>query len=132
MPSLANITVKKNDGTTDIVWSGIAAASGDSSPAVWRSETVGTAVSHRPVLRMTSKDNVPKTLRRVDVQLNYPEPITGTDSITRVANNGVFTLSVALPNGMADAVKNEFVSQGLNLLASTLVKDCVKSGFAAT
>jgi len=32
MPSMADITVKKNDGTTDVTYTAISAASGDKSP----------------------------------------------------------------------------------------------------
>ncbi|DAD50928.1 coat protein [ssRNA phage SRR6049586_1] len=33
MPAIANITVKKNDDTTDIVWTAVQPSSGDGTPA---------------------------------------------------------------------------------------------------
>ena len=43
MPSMASITVKKYDGTTDIVFDALSASGGDNSPAVWRQDTGATA-----------------------------------------------------------------------------------------
>lgn len=35
MPQMANITVKKADGTTDVVYTALTPAGGDNSPARW-------------------------------------------------------------------------------------------------
>lgn len=42
MPTMANITVKKADGTTDIVFDAIAGSGGDTSAARWRQDTGNT------------------------------------------------------------------------------------------
>lgn len=132
MPSLANITVKKNDGTTDIIWTGVAAAAGDRSPALWRSLTVGTAPAFQPNLVMLARPNGTGKARRVDMEVHYPYTTTGTDGKTYLAEKAIFTGSMLCPQGMPSIDLNEAVSQAMNLLASTLVKDCLKSGFAAT
>jgi hypothetical protein len=132
MPSLANITVKKNDGTTDILWSGVAASAGDKSPAEWRSLTVGSAPAFQPTMKMVALDNGPKTARRVNVETTYPYTTTGTDGKTYLAEKVVMTCSIVLPNGMPTTDSNEAVAQAMNLLASSLVKACMQAGFSAT
>jgi len=132
MPSLANITVKKNDGTTDITWTGVAASAGDKSPAMWRSQTVGSAPGFQPVFQMTSRPNGTGTARRVDVSIVYPYTTTGTDGKTYLAEKAIFTGSMVAPQGMPTTDFNEAVAQAMNLLASSLVKQCFQAGFAAT
>lgn len=133
MPSMANITVKKNDGTTDIVWTAACPSSGDGVAAIWRSETVGTAPAHYPVFELKSRNNAQKTVRRMDVVAVYPQIATdSTTSLTSVVNRIPLTLSMAIPTGVPAATVNEAVSQFANLLASTLVKDSFKAGYAPT
>lgn len=132
MPSLANITVKKADGTTDITWTGVAAAAGDKSPAIWRSQTVGSAPGHQPTFQMVSRSNGANTARRVDVSIVYPYTTTGTDGKTYLAEKAIFTGSMLLPLGMPSASADEAVAQGMNLLAASLTVSCLKAGFAAT
>lgn len=133
MPSMANITVKKNDGTTDIVWTGVCPSSGDGVPAIWRSETVGSAPAHFPMLELRSRYNGQKTARRMDVNYVYPEIATdSTTSLVSVVNRIPFQLTAAIPQGVPATVIAEAVSQFANLLASTLLKDSFKSGFSPT
>lgn len=132
MPQLANITIKKNDGTTDIVYTGVAASAGDGNPAVWRSNTVGAAVAFRPEFRVVTRNNGSKTARRIEGEFSYPEVVTGTDGVTRVTERANGSFSFLLPNGMQETNANEAASQFLNMCASALMKDTVKSGFAPT
>lgn len=133
MPSMANITVKKNDGTTDIVWTGVCPSSGDGVAAIWRSETVGSAPAHYPKFELRSKYNGQRTARRMDVNYVYPQTATdSTTSLTEVVNRIPFQLTAAIPEGVPATVIAEAVSQFANLLASTLMKDSFKAGFAPT
>lgn len=133
MPSMANITVKKNDGTTDIVWTGVCPSSGDGVPAIWRSETVGSAPMHYPTLEVRSRFNGQKTARRVDSNFVYPQIATDTTtSLVSVVNRATFQSSAAIPMGMPAADIAEAVSQYANLLTAALIKDTHKSGFAPT
>lgn len=135
MPSMASITVKKSDGTTDIVYDSITASGGESSPAVWRQDTgaaAGLPVGLRSLFKVASKWNGPKTARQLSFEFSQPYAVQ--DSTTtlysakdRVVMNGVITL----PQGIPSASLNEVV-QGLNLLASTLVKSCAQAGYAPT
>jgi len=132
MPNMANITVKKNDGTTDVVYTALAPSAGDKTPAYWRNNTVGTAEAHKPEMRMSSKPNGDNSSRQVVTNFSYPSIVVGTDGKTSIIARTNFTLSVSLPQGMPTTDVNEAVSQFLNLCASTLVKDSYKAGFSPT
>jgi len=130
MPNMAAITVKKNDGTTDQVWTNVQASGGDKSPAIWRNTSVGIASSFNPEMRMTSRPNSDGTVRRVEGTIDWKQSATGTDGITRKVNVGAFKFEVVVPQGMPTADLDEFASQSTNLIASVLFKDSLKSGFA--
>lgn len=131
MPSMANITVKKADGTTDQIWTAVQASGGDKSPAIWRNLTVGSAPAYNPELRMTSRPNQDGTVRRIDVVMTWPQTAVGTDGVTRKLNVFSFTPSgVVVPQGMDSTNLGEAAAQSSNLLASALIKSCLSSGFA--
>lgn len=130
MPNMANITVKKNDGTTDVVYTQQIPSAGDKSPAIWRNLTVGSAASHRPELKVHTQSNGNATARRVNFNFMYPTLVTGSDGRTSVSDRLLITISALVPLGMPDVDLNEGVAQGLNLAASSLIKDTLKSGFA--
>lgn len=131
MPALANITVKKNDGTTDITYTGVVPSSGDGTPAVWRSATVGTAPAHQPELRVSAREGGNGKNRVVRVTYQYPQIATNsTTGVTTVIEKAALSVELTVPKNMAQTVIDEFASQGANLLASALLKDVAKSGYA--
>lgn len=131
MPQIANITVKKNDGTTDIVYAGVVPSAGDRSPAIWRSP-VGAAPAFKPELRVRTTPNASNTVRRLEGEYAYPITAAATDGKITVVDKPKMTLTVSCPQGVAQTELDEFVSQGLNLFSSTLVKSMAKEGYAAT
>lgn len=133
MPSLANITVKKNDGTTDIVYTGQSPSSGDGVPAIWKATTVGTAPAHQPEFRLASRDASKGAKRALRSTFQYPQIATNsTTSLTSVVDRASADTNWNFPKGMSQADINEFVSQYANLQVATLVKDCVKAGYSAS
>lgn len=136
MPSMASITVKKNDGTTDIVYDELSASGGDGSPAVWRQDTGATAglpVGLRKFFKLWGMWNGPKTARVL--RFNYVAPYAVQDSTTtlysakdRVVLEGVVTV----PQGIPASDINEAIAQGFNLVAATLVKQAAQAGYAPT
>lgn len=132
MPTAANVTIKKNDGTTDIVYTLVAASAGDKIPAVWRSNTVGTANAHRPVMQTWAYPNGQKTARRVQAKFVYPTTTVDTQGKIQIADQLIGEVNVLVPQGMPDTDLNEAASQFCNWLATTMFKDTVKSAFAAT
>lgn len=133
MPSMANITVKKNDGTTDIVWTAATPSAGDNVPAIWRSETVGSAPAHYPTLELRTRYNGQKTARRADINFVYPQIATdSTTSLVSVVNRLPIQTTAAVPMGMPASDINEAVAQYANLLKDALIQASLKAGFAPT
>ena len=133
MPAIANITVKKNDTTTDIVYTGVSPSSGDTSPAIWKSQTVGVAPAHQPEFRLIARDAQGGARRAMRSTYVYPQIATNsTTSLTSVVDKASASVDWVFPKGMAQTDINEFVSQFANLLVATLIKDCVKGGYSAT
>jgi hypothetical protein len=132
MPAIANITVKKNDGTTDVTYTGLVPSSGDKNPALWRNQSQGSASAHRPQFTLQSQSNGPKTARRLRSVYEYPVTAVGSDGKTYIVDKAIKEVTWVVPVTMPDTDVNEFVSQSANLDVSTLVKDSVKAGFAPT
>lgn len=132
MASIADITVKKADETTNITYSAKVPSAGDRSPAIWRCTSVGSAPGHNPSLSMTSRSNGDGTARRVEVSYKYPQTATAADGSTQIVNVLPISVSAVIPQGMPQATIDEGVAQCFNLLASALLKGSVKDGFAPT
>lgn len=132
MPSMANITVKKADNTTDILWTAIVASGGDKSPAIWRSDTFGGNVGQRPELRIKSSPDGSGKGRRVEGSFTYPQLYTDTTTgLTNVWKRSNISFSGLTSLEMTDAALAEFAAQFGNLLASALVKSINSSGYSA-
>ncbi len=133
MPSIATITVKKNDGSTDIAYTGVQPSSGDGSQAIWKAQAVGSAPAHRPELRLSAKDGTNGRTRVLKATYRYPQIATNTTtSITSVVDSASCSVTWEIPKAMAQTDIDEFASQLANLVDSTLVVDCVKAGFSAS
>lgn len=133
MPAIADLTVKKDNGTTDIVYAAQAPSSGDGTAAVWKSTTVGTAQAHQPEFRLTARDASGGSSRALRSTFQYPQIATdSTTGLTSVANKAMASTDWSFPKGMTAADVNEFVSQYANLLSAALIKSCVKTGYSAS
>lgn len=133
MPTMANITIKKNDGTTDVVYTAVTPSSGDATAAVWKSQTVGNAPSHQPEFRLASREAAKGAKRALRCTYQYPQIATNsTTGLTSVIDKASASTDWVFPKGMSQTDINEFVSQYANMLVSTLVKDCVKAGYSAS
>lgn len=130
MPNMAAMTIKKNDGTTDQIWTNVQAAGGDKSPAIWRNQSVGSAPSFMPEMRLTARPNGDNTVRRLEGTIDWKQSAVGSDGITRKVNVALFKFDIVAPQGMPSADLNEFASQSTNLLANALIKQSIKDGFA--
>lgn len=129
MPTMANITVKKNDGTTDITFAALAGSSGEGVPAQWRNESAGGAPAFRPSLKASAKAGAQD--KRVLESLAV-FPVTRTDTngnVTQVGVHTVRTIATIMTSDSQTAI-DEAVSQGVNLNASTLIKSAMKEGYA--
>jgi hypothetical protein len=134
MPTMASMTVKKYDGTTDIIYDAVSASGGDGSPAVWRQDTGAAAalpVGLRNVFKFWTLWNGSKSARQS--KFNFVSPYALQDSTTtkysasdRVVIEGIMTVPQALP---ATAI-NEAIYQACNLLAQSLIKQSAAAGYA--
>lgn len=133
MPAGSNITVKKDDNTTDIVYTFQVPSSGDGTPAVWKCTTIGTSQAHQPELRLSASEADGGQSRRLRATYQYPQIATdSTTSLISVVNKATCSVEWKFPKGMTSLDVNEFVSQLSNLLDDTVVKNCLKAGYSAT
>lgn len=135
MPAMASITVKKFDGTTDIVYDALSASGGEGSPAVWRQDTGAAAalpVGLRSTFSLWSTWNGPKTARQVKARFVLPYAVQdSTTTLYSAKDRIVSELIVTLPQGIPAASMQE-VYQICHLVAATLFKQSVNAGYAPT
>lgn len=126
MPAIANVTVKKADGTTDVTYTALNPAGGDGIPAIFRSETVGTSPGARPEVRVSAKGV--KTGREVRITAHYPnvKTVNGAEVITPGFK---FSGTFHLENAQIQSDINEGAAQFANFAASALIKACANTGF---
>lgn len=131
MSNQTNLTVKKYDGTTDIVFTALVPSSGDKTPAIWRCESVGSAAAHKPFLRMQAQPNGAGNARWVKTEFVYPVTATNTTTgVTSVIGKVSLNASAVLPLDVPDATIREAIAQSINLLKA-LSAD-VANGYAPT
>lgn len=131
MPTMANITVKKADGTTDVVYVAQAPSNGDSSPARWRVDAIGGAPANRPVLSVGAKSASNGATRVVFGKLVLPETYTDTTTgLVSVRSSASGSFEVRVPQILTATTISEFAAQFGNLMASALLKSCNEAGFA--
>lgn len=122
MSQIANITVKKADGTTNVVYTAITGSSGDKSPALWKNYEVGTTPAERPSFAMAAVDNGNGTARRVRTSAKWPTVKQDAGGNKVITGGAGFEGSFLLPQSMTQQDINEFVHQTTNLLVSILVR----------
>lgn len=133
MPVMANITVKKADGVTDVTYTQVTASGGDKSPAVWRNESFGGTIGQRPELRVRSAPNGTNTTRKVEGAFTMPQLYTDTTTgLSKVATRANTTFSSSIPMDMSDTQLAEYAAQFGNLMAAALIKQVHASGYAPT
>lgn len=129
MPQMANITVKKADGTTDVVYTALTPAGGDNSPARWSANALGASMALRPVLDIRSRDNGNRDARVVSLVLKYPD-VRSVNGVDTVVGSIPINISATIPKQVLDSVVAEAIHQAGNLFTSVLVRDSYKLGYA--
>lgn len=131
MPTMANVVVKKADGTTDVTYTAIQPAGGDGTEAVWRVESIGTIAGNRPYLVVSSKPTADRRARVVNWTLKYPETVTNsTTGVISVRTTATAKGSFIVSLDAADVTNLEAAAQMANLLKSSLLQSVMTSGFA--
>lgn len=132
MATLADTTVKKWDGTTDVVFKGLTPSSGELGEAVFRQDAGQTApIGLRPVVKL--KTRTAKGPRKAHVtEVNGMLPATYTDANTGlILSNGGVTMKVVVTvdREISSTAQQEGVAQLLNMAASTLFKTAMFEGY---
>lgn len=133
MPTMANVTVKKNDGTTDQLYTAVRGSQGPSVPAILRNMSPGTALAHKPEVWISSRNlgSSGKTVQEVKVTGKWPQIATNTTTgVTSVVDTARMKATFELPMSMATVDRDEFASQMTNILAAALLKSSIKEGDA--
>lgn len=130
MPQMADITVKKADGTTNVVYSIATPSAGDKSPAVWVNESVGTVPASRPKFTLVAADNGTKRSRRLRSSFIWPKTRTDSGGNVIVSGGASSESSHLVPQDMTSTEIDEYVAQYAGLLHSALVQMSIKSGYA--
>lgn len=132
MTTIASITVKKADGTTNIVWSAVAGSAGTSA-ALWRSTTATGTVGQQPWYSLSSRSNGDNTVRRIDGKISFPSVYTETStSLTKVLSTMNLTFSAAVPLDVSAIDLSEFAAQATNLMVDAMTRGSITSGYAPT
>lgn len=131
MPQMADVTVKKADGTTDIVYNQVTPSGGDKSPAVWRCNADSTIPAHRTELRMTAGFNDKRTARRTEITGTAPYVVTDVNGKAVIAGRVNFNGdSVYADQSIPDAFVVEKITQYINFCSAPLIVACRTAGYA--
>lgn len=128
MPTMANITVKAANGTTDVVLVAKTPSFGDKSNAVWAIDAASSIRSMRPQFTSTTLWNGPKTARRAIQAVDWPV-VRNIESVETIVHRCLASANVLIPTGLTDAEIAEFVHVTGNFLVSNLIREVQKSGY---
>lgn len=129
MANMANITVKKADGVTDVTFTALTPSAGDTTPARWANTAAETVANLRPTAEMRARFNGNRTARHIDFVTKFPEVVT-VNGVKQVRGTVPFTTSGVVPLQVDDAWINEAVSQHANLFRAALIQQATKEGYA--
>lgn len=129
MPNMANIVVKKADGTTNFTYTALTASPGDRGFAQWRGEGATPALC--PNLRMKTQWNGPRTARQFDASGNFPYVQT-VSGIEMPVAQFTFRYNGSVPMNVPSAYMADVAACVANAIASQLFRDMVAQGVAAT
>lgn len=134
MPSMASLTIKKYDGTTDIVYDALTGAGSDGSPAVWRQDTGATAslpIGMRALFWVKSLWNGPRTARKLPFRFERPYVVQDSTTLQwSVKGKLIIEGTATVPQDMPATDINEGVAQGLNCLDHSLIHSSMQTGYA--
>lgn len=131
MPQMADVTVKKSDGTTNSVYVAVTPSAGDKTPAVWRCTADSAIPAHRTEFRVVAGYNDKRSARKVETSGSAPyvsNDASGRPQIVgRVNFNGG---AIYVDQSIPDSFVADKVAEYVNFCASTLLKSAYASGYA--
>lgn len=126
MPTLANITVKASNGTTDVIYTGLTPGSANEY-SVHKAPALGATDETRPEFR--SRVTQTKEGWRVTTWFMYPYSVVDTTTgVTSVRRRVMSKRVTDYPKDVPSAIIAEAAAQGANLDASALAKSLATDG----
>jgi len=130
---MANITVKKADGTTDVVYTAATPSAGDRSPAIWTANAFSGVQGWRPRFEFLTQNNGAGTIRQARFKFSFPSLYTDANTgLQKLLKTVGFDGIAYLPKEMTTTEWKEAWAQLGNLLASSLVRSGIEEGYAPT
>lgn len=130
MPSMANITVKKADGTTDVVFSALTPSAGDTVPAQW-APTTEAVPDFRPKVTLVTTNNGSRTARRFRLLFTYPVKAE-VNGVNQVVAKVPVEITGTLPTNVSSTEVQEAIYQSGNFFTSSLVRESLVAGYSPT
>lgn len=131
MAAIANITIKKADNTTDVVYTALTGAPGDGVPAKWRNEDISLPIGQRANVTVLTKPNGKSDARIVQVRVRRPVVRTVNGAPVLIGTIP-FEINATLGEQYTQAEIDEAVAQALNFAAVIAIRDAFRTGYAPT
>lgn len=132
MTTQANMTIKKKDGTTDVLWTGITGSAGDGVAAEWRNLTVSAPPAYQPKMETKGrKGGATGTRRKFQSVMLWPVTAT-VEGVLVMVDSIKVVVETDVSMTIDTAVVEEAVYQGLNLAAHAHFKVQASEGRAST
>lgn len=129
MSTAASITVKKNDGTTDVIYGLLNGRSGD-NPARWQAPALGATAATKPELRVMQKTvgGQPDKAKLIGTFM-YPYSVVNTTTgVTSVVNREMGKFEYTGDTTIPQAARDEAASQFCNLVYAAFKEWCKELG----
>lgn len=131
MAAIANITIKKADGTTDVVYTALTGAPGDGTPAKWRNEDLTLPIGQRANLTSVTKPNGKQDARNISIR--YRRPVIRTvNSVPTLIGTIPLEVNGTIGDQYTQAEIDEAVAQGLNIFTVVAIREVFKTGYSPT
>lgn len=130
MPQLANLTVKKYDGVTDVTYVPVSAASSDGVFAEYHNTSGFPIPATRPSFKIATRNNGKGTARRINGVFRWPLFYTDPNGKVVIGGSVPGDFSIVLPQDVDPLIVREAHQQFAKLIASTLMRDTMDQGQA--
>lgn len=130
MPSATNLVVK-NAANVDKTFSLLSPAAGDGGFASWalkEGALVGSFPQFTAGSTKTSKGRQLKT--KLTIPVSYVDTVTSQTIITN--DRFEVNVSVAIPDGVPESVRDDCAAYAVNTLGTALIKSMIRDGLPAT
>ena len=129
MPKAIDLIVQ-NGAAANKTFTLTSPAAGDGGVAQWALKE-GTISAVFPAF--TSSSSSRSKGRNLKLKFTHPSSYTdATTGLTMVNNRAEINISVSIPSDFPEAMKNDFVAYGVNLLNSAFVKSLIRDALPAT